>query len=172
VINHEALLSFLTQNRADLEERLRAYQEDDEHDLVQFTEGEIHAMAAMRHLIDSGHFAVARPAKRDPKPHAAVRPDMPWTSWMAARQQNKTSTGALYQAIMLTLEKAGPSTDDELRARMASFLDKRGYSPESVTMRRGELRDAGWVMDAGERRPGDSGSLMTVWARVPDQSAE
>lgn len=92
-----------------------------------------------------------------------VRRRSPDTSWAAAYEQTPEKSQRLYRAIYYALTKFGPMTDDELRVKLANVIRTYGYAPEGVTMRRGELVKADWVRATDERRPGDSGSLMTVW---------
>jgi hypothetical protein len=155
VISKARMLEFLTEQ---IEELQREPAERYSH----MAEG----LQRVQSAIERGYFDRARST---PKPHSKVAQRAPGTSWAAARAQNPAKAAPLYDGIMLVLERK-PCTDDELRLLMASFLERKGYSPESVTMRRGELRDAGWVIDTGERRPGDSGSPMTVWSVAPEET--
>lgn len=92
-----------------------------------------------------------------------VRRRSPNTSWEAAYAQTPEKSQRLYRAIYYALTKFGPMTDDELRMKLSDVIRTYGYAPEGVTMRRGELVKADWVRATEERRPGDSGSPMTVW---------
>ena len=98
-----------------------------------------------------------------------VRPHDPQTSWLAATDQSPERSQRLYRAIYLLLTKVGPMTDDELRQEM----DRRGFNyhaAESVTKRRGELRDAGWVRATDLRRKSQDGGTMIVWEAVPEEA--
>lgn len=100
---------------------------------------------------------------------AKVRRHDPGTSWEAATMQSPEKSQRLYRAIYRLLMALGPMTDDELRESM----DARGFeysAAESVTKRRGELRDAGWVIATDERRRSQDGGTMIVWAAVPEES--
>lgn len=156
-ISKARVLEFLVEQIQELQREAEA-QESPESTLRY--EGMAEGLTRMQSAIERGYFDRARAT---PKPHNKVTPHHPGTSWEAAREQNQTKAAPLYDAIMLVLQRR-TATDDELRHVLASFLERKGYSPESVTMRRGELRDAGWVTDSGTKRPGDSGSDMTVWA--------
>ena len=98
---------------------------------------------------------------------AKVRRNDPGTSWEAATQHSPGRSKRLYEAIYRLLSRIGPMTDDELRKQMT----RRGFefhAAESVTKRRGELRDAGWVRATEQRRKSDDGGMMTVWEAVPE----
>lgn len=165
-ISKARVLEFLSDQIGELQREADAA-DTDQQDNMRFL-GMAEGLTRMQSAIERGYFDRARST---PKPHSKVSPRSPGTSWEAAREQNLTKATPLYSAIMLVLgdRGPGPSTDDELRKALTSFLERKGYSPESVTMRRGELRDAGWIIDSGERRPGDSGSPMTVWAVAPPE---
>lgn len=53
-------------------------------------------------------------------------------------------------------EYPGGLTDFEL-------ADLTGWQQTSIGKRRGELRDAGLVMDSGDRKPAPSGRMAIVW---------
>lgn len=97
-----------------------------------------------------------------------VRRRSPDTSWEAAYAQTPEKSQRLYRAIYYALSRFGPLNDDELRVKLRPIINSYGYAPEGVTMRRGELVKADWVRATDERRPGDSGSPMTVWEAIPD----
>lgn len=159
-ISKSRVLEFLTEQIEELQREGEVAQ--DPH-YISMADG----LSRMQSAIERGYFDSARSA---PKPHSKVSPRAPGTSWAAAKAQNKTKAAPLYEAIMMVLERKA-CTDDELRAVMSSFLERHGYSPESVTMRRGELRDAGWVIDSGQKRAGDSGSDMTVWTVATEETS-
>lgn len=46
------------------------------------------------------------------------------------------------------------------------LADRTGIAQTSIGKRRGELRDAGLVVDSGNRRPAPSGSAAVVWIAV------
>lgn len=80
----------------------------------------------------------------------------PSTSHEAAK--TATSNAAKGRQIALVLLTLNPSglTDFEL-AKLS------GWQQTSIGKRRGELRDAGQVIDSGERRPAPSGAAAIVW---------
>lgn len=94
----------------------------------------------------------------------------PNTSKVAASMQSSDKSGRLYRAIIAALGRFGPLTDDELRIKLKPFLDAHNYAQESVTKRRGELRDSGIVRDSGETRKSDVGAPMKVWELVEEMS--
>lgn len=61
-----------------------------------------------------------------------------------------------HEDVLRVLAEFGASTDFEISAHL-------GRVATSVGKRRGELRDAGLVIDSGERRPSPSGSSAIVW---------
>ena len=82
----------------------------------------------------------------------------PSTSHAAARDA-AVHAGTLRARCYRALEAAGMAglTDAELS-------DRTGLQLNSANKRRGELRDAGLVVDTGRRRPTPSGSSAIVWA--------
>lgn len=86
------------------------------------------------------------------------------TSWESALLAVRESSRAVYESIYWALRADGPMTDDELRASLAA----RGSNlvKESVTKRRGDLKERFWVRDTGLRRPGITGRPMIVWEAV------
>lgn len=95
-----------------------------------------------------------------------VRVNAAGTSWEAAYAQTPEKSQKLYRAIYLILTRAGPCTDDELRARLERINFVHSYT--GVTKRRGELTEAGWVRATAERRVSQYGGTMTVWEAVPE----
>lgn len=103
-----------------------------------------------------------------PPTREKVRRHDPGTSWEAATLQSPEKSQRLYLAIYRLLVAIGPMTDDEIRTAM----DHRGFdysAAESVTKRRGELRDAGWVVATDVRRRSQDGGTMIVWEAVPEE---
>lgn len=84
----------------------------------------------------------------------------PATSWQAARDAEPNADTHRWR-VLRTLRAAYPNglTDYELGAQL-------GLQQNSAGKRRGELRDAGFVEDTGQRRPAPSGSLAIVWRAV------
>lgn len=95
-----------------------------------------------------------------------VRAKAPGTSWEAAASIAPEKSRLLYERILWALQ-SGSKHDDELRHHLKKFLEEHKFSPEGVTMRRGELVKAGWVRKSGLRRKGDSGASMNVWELTP-----
>lgn len=96
-----------------------------------------------------------------------VRANDPGTSWAAATADSK-SRRDLYDKIYDTLKKYGPHTDDELRNRFDAEGFFYGHS-DSVSKRRGELCQTGWVRKTSLRRPSNVGKSMIVWEHIPEQ---
>lgn len=93
----------------------------------------------------------------------ATRRTDPDTSHAAA--DDAAPNAATHRARALTeLRNAGDSglTDFELAERL-------GVQQTSIGKRRGELRDAGQVVDSGERRLAPSGSKAIVWVAVREE---
>lgn len=88
---------------------------------------------------------------------ALARSTDPDTSWDAARDAILNANTHRARALQ-ELVAAGSTglTDFEL-------ADRTGLAQTSVGKRRGELRDAGFVIDSGDRRPAPSGSAAIVW---------
>lgn len=82
-----------------------------------------------------------------------ARRNDPDTSQLAAA---KIRDRGVYRDVLAVLREHGPCTDFELAAR----LDRQ---QTSIGKRRGELRDAGLVIDSGLRRKSPSGSSAIVW---------
>lgn len=103
----------------------------------------------------------------DPKanPKLNVRRNDHGTSFLAATADSKTRTD-LYRAIYDALTSQGPMNDDELRNYLKSISFKYGHD-DSVSKRRGELVQAGWVAKTSKRRKSNVGHNMTVWTAVP-----
>jgi len=89
-----------------------------------------------------------------------ARASDPSTSWQAARDA-AANAGNNRARVLRALLDVWPQglTDYELAALV-------GLQQNSAGKRRGELRDAGFVEDTGERRPAPSGSLAIVWRAV------
>jgi hypothetical protein len=84
----------------------------------------------------------------------------PDTSHEAA--QDAAGNSDKHRALALRLlEEAGPDglTDFDLAAAT-------GIQQTSIGKRRGELRDAGLVINSGRKRPSPSGSAAIVWVAV------
>lgn len=94
----------------------------------------------------------------DPWPRA--RQSDPATSHQAARDATPNA-GTHRARALAALRAAGPRglTDFEL-------ADRLGLQQTSAGKRRGELRDQGWVVDSGQKRPAPSGSSAIVWKAV------
>jgi hypothetical protein len=80
----------------------------------------------------------------------------PDTSWAAASDARRNAS--THRARALAMLRAHPAglTDFEL-------ADLLGVGQTSIGKRRGELRDQGFVVDSGVRRPAPSGSAAIVW---------
>jgi DNA-binding transcriptional ArsR family regulator len=80
----------------------------------------------------------------------------PETSHQAARDAHVNAK--THRARVLAMLEAHPGglTDFELAERL-------GLQQTSAGKRRGELRDAGLVVDSGSKRPAPSGSAAIVW---------
>jgi hypothetical protein len=91
-------------------------------------------------------------------PPVARRTD-PATSWSAASDAGVNAS--THRGRALAALRAAPDglTDFEL-------ADLLGVQQTSIGKRRGELRDAGLVVDSGTRRPAPSGSAAIVWRAV------
>lgn len=88
-----------------------------------------------------------------------ARPTDPDTSWMAAADASiKADT---HRALVLATHRAHPEglTDFEL-------ADLVGLQQTSCGKRRGELRDRGYIVNAGMKRAAPSGSMAIVWIAV------
>ena len=92
----------------------------------------------------------------DPPTHAMARHTDPDTSHAAALDARENS--GIHRALALRVLREAPDglTDFELAA-------KTGLQQTSIGKRRGELRDAGLVVDSGRKRPSPSGSAAIVW---------
>lgn len=75
-----------------------------------------------------------------------------------AHQDSKIHAGGQRQSILRFIRRRGRlgSTDAEAAAATGLIID-------SARARRVELRDAGLVIDSGNRRPSPSGRQSTVW---------
>lgn len=80
----------------------------------------------------------------------------PDTSWDAAADASRKAD--THRARALAIHRAHPDglTDFEL-------ADLMGLQQTSAGKRRGELRDQGYVVNSGVKRPAPSGSLAIVW---------
>jgi hypothetical protein len=177
-LSREKLLTYAAGQMEMLNEDIRARQQDDpDDDTAKRMAGGSAALGQLILGINSGWFDLedwprVPVSKISPEVKTKVRRRAPGTSFEAALSQTPEKSQRLYAAIMLVLSKKPQGcTDDELRGYMAKFLEKYGLAPESVTMRRGELRDAGWVRDTGTKRPSDLGASMIVWEAVPEETA-
>jgi hypothetical protein len=92
----------------------------------------------------------------DPGAWRRVRVTDPDTSHDAAALDRARDRDRAYAALARAPEGL---TDFELGAAI-------GRQQTSAGKRRGELRDAGLVVDSGERRPAPSGSRAIVWRLV------
>lgn len=77
----------------------------------------------------------------------------PTTSHDAA---NKFRPREVHENVLRVLRDHGPLTDHEIAARLGGIQTSYGK-------RRGELRDAGLVVDSGIKRPSPSGSQCVCW---------
>lgn len=84
--------------------------------------------------------------------HRATDPDTSRTAARSARVRDGQ------RKVLDALAVAGGAglTDFEL-------ADRTGVKQTSIGKRRGELRDAGLVVDSGRRRPSDTGRPAIVW---------
>jgi hypothetical protein len=91
---------------------------------------------------------------------AAVRHTDPETS-RAAATDAAANAHTHRNRVLVALRDAGADglTDFEL-------ADRLGLQQTSAGKRRGELRDAGLVVDSGRKRPAPSGSAAIVWVAV------
>lgn len=62
----------------------------------------------------------------------------------------------VHENVLAVLRDHGPLTDFEI-------ADRLGGQQTSLGKRRGELRDAGLVVDSGKRRQAPSGCFAIVW---------
>ena len=85
----------------------------------------------------------------------------PGTSWAAARDAALTAPNSRAR-VLRAFRVVYPAglTDAELAPRVHLPLN-------SANKRRGELRDAGFGEDSGDRRPTPTGSKAIVWRYVP-----
>lgn len=83
----------------------------------------------------------------------------PDTSVQAAERASKRAPRHRELAWKTLLAHPEGLTDFEL-------AELTGLAQTSVGKRRGELRDKGFVVDTGKRRPSPSGSPSIVWAVV------
>ena len=92
---------------------------------------------------------------------ATVRATDPDTS-RAAAIDARVNADTHRARVLGALHAAGTDglTDFEL-------ADRLGLQQTSAGKRRGELRDAGLVVDSGRKRPAPSGSAAIVWVAVP-----
>lgn len=89
------------------------------------------------------------------EPHA--RTADPDTSHSGARDASRKAQTNRDLALAVLAANPRGLTDFELS-------DLTGIAQTSIGKRRGELRDAGRVIDSGHRRPSPSGSSAIVWA--------
>lgn len=80
----------------------------------------------------------------------------------AALVEPRTGTGRL--RVLTILAESGPLTDFDI----ARLTGMRLYT---AAPRRGELLRGGWIEDAGERHPTDSGASATAW-RLTERGRE
>lgn len=89
----------------------------------------------------------------------AARESDPDTSHDAAARAALTANRGRKMALEVLRQNVGGLTDHELS-------ELTGWRLNSMNKRRGELRDAGLVVDTGRRRRTPSGSTAIVWAAV------
>jgi len=94
-------------------------------------------------------------------PQRMARRTDPATSHAAAADA-QTNANTHRARVLAALREAGWNglTDFELG-------DRLGLQQTSAGKRRGELRDAGLVVDSGRKRRAPSGSAAIVWIAVP-----
>jgi DNA-binding transcriptional ArsR family regulator len=94
-------------------------------------------------------------------PARMARSSDPVTSHEAAADAKVNARTHRASALRLLREHPAGLTDFEL-------ADLTGLQQTSIGKRRGELRDAGLVINSGRKRPAPSGSLSIVWQALPD----
>ena len=103
---------------------------------------------------------------RDEDTTGMVRQPSPDTSLEAAKHAAKTRSKlhvAVYEAISAS---SSGMTDEELEFRI------RGYGRSTVSKRRTELMQIGFIVDSGDRRINCRGRLMVVWKADPAKRSE
>ena len=86
----------------------------------------------------------------------AFRNSDPHTCEAAANDAAKRASYSRRLALQILRGNPAGLTDFEL-------AELSGFQQTSIGKRRGELRDAGLVVDSGERRRAPSGSMAIVW---------
>jgi hypothetical protein len=90
----------------------------------------------------------------------AARASDPETSHQAARDNPLHKAADRRRVLLIHAQHPAGLTDFELAELCAG-------QQTSLGKRRGELRDAGLIVNAGIRRPAPSGSLAIVWKITP-----
>lgn len=139
---------------------------------LRYYQGTLAAIEVIQKCIDDGTLDVKVsqvPIREiNPETKLKVRRNAPGTSFDAAVSISRNRSLELFLAIHDSLTIHGPQTDDQLRAHLSAWGIL--FEKTSVTKRRKELVDAGWVRDSCTRRKSDRGTTtMIVWEAVLPQ---
>lgn len=104
-------------------------------------------------------------------PHRHARNTDPLTSLDAAQSITELRRRADHDLVLALLFEHGPLTDFDL-ARLASQRCGHMVKQTSLGVRRGELRDAGLVVDSGHKGRSDTGARAIRWALTDAGSRE